>query len=152
MYGTCSSTPNTAVSHSATQWVRNSSTHAAGTRRPRWGYTHVLMDNPSSVIWHHMFGFDAVQTVNCVNIGDRYWWKVPFSASPRFGPLSRHGRHDDESAADPIGSGLLPPEWPQKLSICHWTVAPMGDNGDRELSSTGDCRAPPGLVVQRLRA
>lgn len=78
-----------------------------------WGYTHVLMDNSSSVIWHHMFGFDAVQTVNCVNVGDRYWWKVPFSASPRIGPLSRHGRHDEHPPQDPMGSGLLPPEWPR---------------------------------------
>lgn len=79
----------------------------------KWGYTHVLMENPSSVIWHHMFGFDVAQTVNCVNIGDRYWWKIPFSAAPRFGPLSRHGRHDQQPPADPMGSGLLPPEWPR---------------------------------------
>ncbi|MGI9576708.1 MAG: GNAT family N-acetyltransferase [Microthrixaceae bacterium] len=84
-----------------------------GPRGVKWGYTHVLMNNSSSVIWHHMFGFDAAQTVNCVNIGDRFWWKLPFSAAPRFGPLSRHGRHDQDPPQDPMGSGLLPPEWPR---------------------------------------
>ena len=78
-----------------------------------WGYTHVLMDNPSSVIWHHMFGFDVVQTVNCVGMGDRFWWKVPFSAAPRFGPLTARGRHREDPPEDPVGSGLLPPEWPR---------------------------------------
>jgi ribosomal protein S18 acetylase RimI-like enzyme len=82
-----------------------------GPRGVKWGYTHVLMDNTSSVVWHHMFGFDAIQTVNCVNVGDRFWWKLPFSASPRFGPLTQQGRHNQVPVEDPVGSGLLPPEW-----------------------------------------
>lgn len=84
-----------------------------GPRGVKWGYTHVLMENSSSVIWHHMFGFDVAQTVNCVSIGDRFWWKVPFSAAPRFGPFTGHGRHDQDPPEDPMGSGLLPPEWPR---------------------------------------
>lgn len=77
----------------------------------KYGYTHVLCDNGPSVMWHHMFGLNGSQTVNCVHIGERYWWKVPFSACPRFGPLSRHGRHDTDPPPDLLGFGLLPPEW-----------------------------------------
>lgn len=80
-------------------------------RGVEYGYTHVLADNTSSVIWHHMFGFNMAQIVNCVNIGDRFWWKVPFSAAPRFGVLSHRGRHNTEPAPEPMGPGLLPPEW-----------------------------------------
>jgi ribosomal protein S18 acetylase RimI-like enzyme len=80
-------------------------------RGVEWGYTHVLADNTSSVIWHHMFGFNVAQVVNCVNVGERFWWKVPLSAAPRFGPLCRQGRHNSYPAPDPMGPGLLPPEW-----------------------------------------
>ncbi len=80
-------------------------------RGVEWGYTHVMADNSSSVIWHHMFGFDLVQDVNCIHAGDRFWMKVPFSASPRFGPMTRNGRHNQEPPQPPEVTGLLPPEW-----------------------------------------
>jgi ribosomal protein S18 acetylase RimI-like enzyme len=76
-----------------------------------WGYTHVLASNTGSVIWHHLFGFSVYQMVNCLHVGTRFWWRIPFSDSPRFGPLSRKGRHNTEPPPDPFGGGLLPPEW-----------------------------------------
>jgi ribosomal protein S18 acetylase RimI-like enzyme len=76
-----------------------------------WGYTHVLDSNTGSVIWHHLFGFSLYQMVNCIHAGDRFWWKVPLSDTPRLGPLSRKGRHNIDPPPDPFGGGLLPPEW-----------------------------------------
>ncbi|HKY14990.1 MAG TPA: hypothetical protein VJM33_08690 [Microthrixaceae bacterium] len=75
-----------------------------------WGYTHVLYDNAASVMWHHMFGFNWMQLFNYVHLGDRFWFKVPFSDSPRYGPLSRRGRHSDPDPQDPFGGAILPQE------------------------------------------
>jgi len=73
-----------------------------------WGLTHVMYDNAASVMWHHMFGFNWMQVFNYVHIGDRIWWKVPFGECPRFGPLSRRGRHSMAEPPDPFGGALIP--------------------------------------------
>jgi ribosomal protein S18 acetylase RimI-like enzyme len=77
-------------------------------RGKRWGLTHVLFDNAASVMWHHLFGFDVAQLVNFVRIGERVLWKVPFGESPRFGPLSRAGRHSLDDPPDPFGLSFVP--------------------------------------------
>ena len=73
-----------------------------------WGITHVDATNDVSLIWHHLFGFRTLQVFKYLHVGDRFWWKIPMSESPRFGPLSRRGRHSSEHAPDPTG-GPLPP-------------------------------------------
>jgi hypothetical protein len=55
-----------------------------------------------------MFGFSWLQLFNYVQIGDRFFVKVPFSACPAFGPLSRRGRHSMADPPDPFGGALLP--------------------------------------------
>jgi hypothetical protein len=77
-------------------------------RNVKVGYTHVLFDNAPSIFWHHGVGFNWVQVVNYVNFGPRIWWKIPFSASPRYGPLSRRGRFDEDDPQMPFGSSMLP--------------------------------------------
>lgn len=72
------------------------------------GYTHVLFDNAASIFWHHGVGFNWVQVFNYLNIGPRIWWRIPFSASPRYGPLSRRGRFNEENPAMPFGPSMLP--------------------------------------------
>jgi ribosomal protein S18 acetylase RimI-like enzyme len=76
----------------------------------RWGLTHVLHTNAVSVMWHHSFGFNWMQMYNYVRIGERIWWKIPLSDSPRFGPLSRRGRYSSDDPSDPFGGALLPQE------------------------------------------
>ena len=51
-------------------------------RGKRFGLTHVLYENASSVLWHHLFGFSWLQLFNYIQIGDRIWWKVPFATCP----------------------------------------------------------------------
>jgi ribosomal protein S18 acetylase RimI-like enzyme len=77
-------------------------------REKRYGLTHVLYENAPSILWHHMFGFSWLQLFNYVQIGDRICVKVPFSACPAFGPLSRRGRHSLPDSPDPFGGALLP--------------------------------------------
>jgi GNAT superfamily N-acetyltransferase len=77
-------------------------------RGKRWGLTHVRYDNAASVMWHHLFGFDAAQVVNFVQVGDRLLQKLPFGESPRFGPVSRRGRHSTLDPADPFGLSFVP--------------------------------------------
>ena len=77
-------------------------------RGVRVGYTHVLFDNPASVLWHDSIGFNWVQMFNYINIGPRIWWKLPFSESPRYGPLSRRGRHNEADPQMPFGGALIP--------------------------------------------
>jgi ribosomal protein S18 acetylase RimI-like enzyme len=72
------------------------------------GYTHVLHDNVPSIFWHHGVGFNWVQTFNYLNIGPRIWWKIPFSESPRHGPLSRRGRHTERDPQMPFGGSYFP--------------------------------------------
>jgi ribosomal protein S18 acetylase RimI-like enzyme len=73
-----------------------------------WAYTHVLFDNPGSVIWHHTFGYNWVQIFNYLTIGPRIWWRLPFGTCPRFGPMSRRGRHSTASPEAPFGGAMLP--------------------------------------------
>jgi GNAT superfamily N-acetyltransferase len=73
-----------------------------------WAYTHVLFENAGSVIWHHTFGYNWVQMFNYLTIGPRIWWRFPFSASPRFGPMSRTGRHSMADPPNPFGGAMLP--------------------------------------------
>jgi GNAT superfamily N-acetyltransferase len=77
-------------------------------RGKAYGITHVLYENAPSILWHHMFGFFWVQLFNYIQIGDRIWWKVPFGTCPRFGPLSKRGRHSMTDPPDPFGGSLLP--------------------------------------------
>ena len=72
------------------------------------GYTHVLHDNPGSVLWHHGIGFNWVQVFNYLNVGPRIWWRIPMSESPRYGPLSRRGRHTEDDPQLPFGGQMLP--------------------------------------------
>jgi GNAT superfamily N-acetyltransferase len=77
-------------------------------RDVRYGYTHVLYDNVPSIFWHHGVGFNSLQTFNYFNFGPRIWWKMPFSETPRYGPLSRRGRYNDPEPPDPFGGSMLP--------------------------------------------
>lgn len=74
------------------------------------GYTHLDCDNAPSVFWHAGVGFNTIQSYNYLSIGDRVHWKIPFSDSPRWGPVSRRGRHSEPPGerGDPFGNGLLP--------------------------------------------
>jgi L-amino acid N-acyltransferase YncA len=89
-------------------FVANSTIMSLRERNVKVGYTHVLFDNAPSIFWHHGVGFNWVQVFNYVNIGPRIWWKIPFSASPRYGPLSRKGRFNDKNPQMPFGSSMLP--------------------------------------------
>ena len=77
-------------------------------RGVRYGYTHVLTDNVPSIFWHHGVGFNIYQTFNYFNFGPRIWWKMPFSETPRYGPLSRRGRFNDPEPQDPFGGSFFP--------------------------------------------
>jgi hypothetical protein len=70
-------------------------------------YGFISYDNGPSVLWHDAIGFNIVQTMNYLSIGDRIKWRMPFGDSPRFGPMSRKGRHTDPSVAL-FGNALLP--------------------------------------------
>jgi GNAT superfamily N-acetyltransferase len=77
-------------------------------RGVEWGLTQVVFDNMPSVMWHHMFGFNWMQLGNYLRFGDRYWFKIPLSESPRFGPLSKRGRHSEPDPGPPFGGSFLP--------------------------------------------
>ncbi len=74
----------------------------------RYGYTHLLYENIPSMFWHHTTGFNLLQTYNYLRIGPRILWKVPFSETPRYGPISRRGRHNDPERKEPFGGSLFP--------------------------------------------
>ncbi|HNI35314.1 MAG TPA: hypothetical protein PLV93_07930 [Microthrixaceae bacterium] len=61
------------------------------------GYGFVSYENIPSILWHHSVGFQIAQTMNYLQIGPFIKWKMPFSDMPRFGPMSRKGRHNDPS-------------------------------------------------------
>jgi hypothetical protein len=77
--------------------------------KPGLGYVYgfISYDNGPSVLWHHSIGFNVVQTMNYLSIGDRIKWRIPFSDVPRFGPMSKKGRHTDPSV-DLFGTQLMP--------------------------------------------
>ncbi|MCP4435012.1 MAG: hypothetical protein GY812_05835 [Actinomycetia bacterium] len=74
------------------------------------GYTHLDCDNAPSVFWHAGVGFNTIQSYSYLKIGDRIHWKIPLSDSPRWGPVSRRGRHSEapDERVDPFGNALLP--------------------------------------------
>lgn len=71
------------------------------------GYGFVDYENVPSILWHHSIGFQIAQTMNYLVIGPYIKWKMPFSEMPRFGPMSRRGRHTDPSK-DTFGPPLFP--------------------------------------------
>jgi hypothetical protein len=70
-------------------------------------YGFISYENAPSILWHYSIGFNVVQTINYLSIGERIKWKVPFSDVPRFGPLSRNGRHTDPEKRL-FGTALFP--------------------------------------------
>jgi len=70
-------------------------------------YGFVTYENVPSILWHHSVGFQIAQTMNYLAIGPFIKWKMPFSEMPRFGPMSRKGRHTDPSK-DTFGPPLFP--------------------------------------------
>jgi hypothetical protein len=70
-------------------------------------YGFISYENGPSVLWHHSIGFNIVQTMNYLAVGDRIKWRIPFSDMPRFGPMSKKGRHTDPSV-DLFGTQLRP--------------------------------------------
>ena len=77
------------------------------TSHMRYVYGFISYENAASILWHHSIGFNIVQTINYLAVGPRIKWKVPFSDMPRFGPMSRKGRHTDPEV-DLFGTSLLP--------------------------------------------
>jgi hypothetical protein len=73
----------------------------------KYGYGFISYENAPSILWHHSIGFNVVQTINYLAIGDRVKWRIPFSDVPRFGPMSRKGRHTDPDQ-DLFGFALFP--------------------------------------------
>ena len=73
----------------------------------RYVYGFISYENAASILWHHSIGFNIVQTINYLAVGPRIKWKIPFSDMPRFGPMSRKGRHTDPEV-DLFGTSLLP--------------------------------------------
>lgn len=73
----------------------------------RYVYGFISYENGPSVLWHHAIGFNIAQTINYLSIGERIKWRMPFSDVPRFGPMSRKGRHTDPSV-ELFGNQLMP--------------------------------------------
>jgi len=64
--------------------------------RVRRVYGWVDRENrPSALLFRMIFGFTEVQQVKRFEVAYRWGGQVPFSARPRYGPLSRSGRHSD---------------------------------------------------------
>ena len=74
---------------------------------PKYVYGFISYENVPSILWHHSVGFQIAQTVNYLAIGPHIKWKIPFSDMPRFGPLSRKGRHMDPER-EMFGPPLMP--------------------------------------------
>ncbi|HKY14735.1 MAG TPA: GNAT family N-acetyltransferase [Microthrixaceae bacterium] len=90
------------------QEMANALVRTFDARGARYGLSHVLYENSASILWHHLFGCAVLQTFNFVHIGERILWKVPLAECPRYGPLSRHGRHSESDPAPCFGAALLP--------------------------------------------
>lgn len=73
----------------------------------KYAYGFIAYENAPSILWHHGVGFQIAQTVNYVEIGPFIKWKIPFSDMPRFGPLSKKGRHTDPDR-EMFGPPLFP--------------------------------------------
>lgn len=70
-------------------------------------YGFVSYENAPSIMWHYSIGFNIVQTINYLSIGDRVKWKIPLSDMPRFGIMSRKGRHTNPEKKM-FGTSLFP--------------------------------------------
>ncbi|MEZ5322469.1 MAG: hypothetical protein R2698_10420 [Microthrixaceae bacterium] len=77
------------------------------TTHVRFVYGFVDFENVASILWHHAAEFQIAQTVNLLEVGPFVKWKLPFSDVPRFGPMSRRGRHTDPDR-DVFGPPLMP--------------------------------------------
>ena len=73
----------------------------------KYGYGFIAYENAASILWHHSIGFQITQTMNYLAIGPYIKWKMPFSDVPRFGPMSRKGRHTDPDK-ELFGTPLFP--------------------------------------------
>lgn len=73
----------------------------------KYGYGFISYENAPSILWHHSIGFNIAQTINYLAIGPRIKWRIPFSDNPRFGPLSRQGRHSRPDR-ELFGTSLFP--------------------------------------------
>ena len=71
------------------------------------GYGFISYENSPSILWHHAIGFQIAQTMNYLSVGPYIKWKMPFSDMPRFGPMSKKGRHSDPTK-DIFGPPLFP--------------------------------------------
>jgi hypothetical protein len=74
---------------------------------PKYGYGFISYENAPSIMWHYSIGFNIVQTINYLSIGDRIKWRIPFSDVPRFGPLSKKGRFNTPDI-ELFGTSLFP--------------------------------------------
>lgn len=72
-----------------------------------YAYGFISYENAGSILWHWSVGFNIAQTFNYLSIGPRIKWKIPFSDVPRFGPMSRKGRHNDPDQKM-FGTSLFP--------------------------------------------
>ena len=70
-------------------------------------YGFISYENSPSILWHWSIGFNIVQTINYLAVGPRIKWKIPYSDMPRFGPMSRKGRHTDPDK-ELFGTSLFP--------------------------------------------
>ncbi len=77
------------------------------TTHVKYVYGFISYENAPSILWHYSIGFNIVQTINYLSIGERIKWKIPFSDMPRFGPMSRKGRHEDPEK-ELFGTALFP--------------------------------------------
>jgi hypothetical protein len=73
----------------------------------KYGYGFISYENGPSILWHHSIGFNVAQTINYLAIGDRIKWRIPFSDVPRFGPMSKKGRHTDPDK-ELFGTAIFP--------------------------------------------
>lgn len=78
-----------------------------GETNVKYGYGFISYENAPSILWHYSIGFNIAQTINYLAVGPRIKWRIPFSDNPRFGPLSRRGRHTDPSK-ELFGTSLFP--------------------------------------------
>ena len=77
------------------------------TTHVKYVYGFISYENAPSILWHYSIGFNIAQTINYLSIGERIKWKIPFSDMPRFGPMSRKGRHTDPEK-ELFGTSLFP--------------------------------------------
>ncbi len=77
------------------------------TTQMKYVYGFISYENAPSILWHFANGFNVVQVINYLELGPRIKWKIPFSDNPRFGIMSRKGRHTDPEK-ELFGTSLMP--------------------------------------------